>query len=899
MPTKIAPRPATAARAELRDPAVPRLVPGLVRRPRLFALLERGVADGRVVLLCAPAGSGKTMLLSSWLRSAEMRGAVAWVGVERDESDATRFWVTVVDALRRSGALAPDDPLATLAPAPLGGHDEFLARLLEGLAGLSRPVLLILDDLHQLRSAEAMATLEQLLARAPEPLRTVLVSRRDPKLGLHRLRVSGELTEIRAAELGFTADEAGELMTGAGVAVAPADLTRLHHRTEGWAAGLRLAALSLERHAAPDRFVAEFSGTERTVADYLVGEVLASQSPEVRTLLLRTSILDRVTGPLADLLTGRSDGARVLGELEEANALVVAVDVARSWFRYHHLLADLLRLELQREAPGEVAGLHRAAAVWLADHGHPIDAITHAQLSEDAELAAELLGRHWVQLVLDGEEATLGALLAGLPAALVETDAEVATIAAADLLAESRWSEADARLEAAQRTLADLPAGRRHRAETALATVQLFRARRLGDLDAVVDAAGAMLGGEGDPVRRELQALALMNLGIAECWTLRLADAQAHLDWGLVLGRRIGSPYVEVGCLTALGVVANLSQQLERAEDLFRQAIAVADRVGWSTHPLVAVAYMNLSQALIDRGSLGDGEDWLRRAEPILADGAERAPAVAVRYVLGMLAMSRGQHAEARDAFQNAERLTGELRAPFFLGLVARQWQLRAQLCLGEVEPVRTALTEAQAAGDAGAALWCSLDARLRLLEGDPAGAAEAVGPVLAGEAFVLHVNQEIEAVLLDGVARSRLGELDAAHRSVERALALAEQQGRVWIVLTVPGARELLAAHPVHRTAHAAYLKLLNDHLAGSASAGGENPSEPSEPLSERELSVLRFLPTNLSAAEIGSELFLSVHTVKTHMRKLYAKLDVHTRAEAVQCARALGLLAPARRSV
>src|SRR5919198_1527220 len=343
---------------------VPRPATGLVDRARLFALLDQGV-ERRVTLVCGPAGSGKTTLVSSWLRGAELPGPAVWVAIDRDESDATRFWATALDELRGSGALSADDPLATVAPAPLGGHDELLRALLDGLERLQRPVVVVFEDLHHLRSEEALRGLEQLLARAPEQLRTIIVSRRDPKVGL---------------------------------------------------AGLRLAALSLSRHESPERFVAEFSGSERTVAEYLLGEVLASEPPEVRELLLRTCILEQVTGPLADVLTGRDDSARLLHHLEEANALVVAVDVGRTWFRYHHLLADLLRLELRREAPDEVAGLHRLAAGWHAEHGDPIEAVRHAQLGGDWALAAELLGRRWVQLVLDGEEATLGALLAGLPA---------------------------------------------------------------------------------------------------------------------------------------------------------------------------------------------------------------------------------------------------------------------------------------------------------------------------------------------------------------------------------------------------------------------------------------------------------------------------------------------------
>jgi LuxR family maltose regulon positive regulatory protein len=897
MTINTAPSAAAEALAEMGGPPVPRVVLGVVERPRLFAVLDRGVT-GPVTLVCAPAGSGKTMLLASWLRSGRPPGALAWVEVERDESDAMHFWSRVMDALRGSGAVAADDPLATLAPAPRG-QEEFLRALLAGFGRLTGPVLLVLEDLHHLRSKEALAALERLFARAPAALRTIVVTRRDPTLGLHRLRLAGELTEVRAADLGFTTGEAGELMAAAGVDLPSDDLTRLRRRTEGWAAGLRLAAMSLARHDDPARFVAEFAGSERTVADYLLSEVLAGQPPHVRDLLLRTSILERVNGELADLLSGRSDGTRILHELEEANAFVVAVDVGRSWFRYHHLLGDLLRLELRREAPDEPPRLHRLAAGWYAEHGYAVEAIRHAQQAQEWALACELLGRHWVHLVLDGEDATLGALLAGLPAGLRERDAELTTIAAAGRLAETRWRDADALLDAAQRALPALPAARRRRAETALATARLLRARRVGDMDAIVEVADTMLegragsgAGDGGPEAEELEALALMNLGIAESWILRLEDAEAHLELGLALGRRVGRPYVEVGCLGGLGTVAAITQRLRLAEDRVRQAIAVAERVGWSRHSIVAASYLSLAAAMIERGRLAEGASLLERADPILAEFPEPAASVGLLHIQGMLAMAQGRFGDALARFLDGERLADQLRAQHFLGPILRQWELRARLRLGDADAVRAALPDL----DPGA-FTRNLSAHVCLVEGDPGQAAEALSSVLSGETPVPHVNVEIEALLLDGLARAALGDAEAAHASVERALALAEPEGRVWPASAMPSARELLAAHPVHRTAHAAHLRHLLDHLAGVEPARADC-GELAEPLSERELAVLRFLPTNLSAAEIGSELFLSVHTVKTHMRKLYAKLDAHTRAEAVQRGRALGLLAPAQRA-
>ena len=304
---------------------------------------------------------------------------------------------------------------------------------------------------------------------------------------------------------------------------------------------------------------------------------------------------------------------------------------------------------------------------------------------------------------------------------------------------------------------------------------------------------------------------------------------------------------------------------------------------------MVGVTNVNLAAVTLQRGQLEEAEEFLRRAGPIMAEAPEPAASVGLCHGRGMLALARDEYAAAAEAFREGERISGALRAPHFLAGVLRQWRLRALIRLGDLGPARAALAEAT-----NEAQWGSLAAQLLLADGDAAAAIEALAPALDGSAFAFHPNHVIEALLLDAHARTRLGEREAAERSVERALDLSEGEGLVWIWLVVEGARDLLAAHPAHRTAHAAFARALADRLDGDGGA----PRELAEPLNERELTVLRFLPTNLSAAEIGSELFLSVNTVKTHMRKLYAKLDVHTRAEAVERGRALGLLGAARLS-
>ena len=418
-------------------------------RPRLFARLG---AQARVIVVSAPPGSGKTVLLRSWISRAGVAGRAAWVPVGRGERDPQRFWLSVLAALRRTAAGSALVRPVTAAPDLDGG--AIAERLLADLAPLADRVWLVVDDVHEL-GPEALRQLELLIMRAPPELRFVLAARHDVRLGLHRLRLEGELAEIREPDLRFTVAEAGELLAAAGVQVP--EVALLVERTEGWAAGLRLAALSLAAHPDPGRLAAEFSGTERTVAEYLLAEVLDRQGEPVRRLLLRTSILERVNGELAGLLTGDSGGERALQDLEAANAFVVALDPGRLWFRYHHLFADLLQLELRRTEPDQVAVLHRAAAGWLAAHGHPVEAVRHAQAAQDWDLATRVLADHWPGLYLDGQAATAYELLAGFPARARAADPELAALVAADELARGAFGEAERFLGLAARGAASVP----------------------------------------------------------------------------------------------------------------------------------------------------------------------------------------------------------------------------------------------------------------------------------------------------------------------------------------------------------------------------------------------------------------------------------------------------------
>jgi LuxR family maltose regulon positive regulatory protein len=876
---------ATADRHLAADPVRARPGPGrVVSRPELF---ERLGGAARVTVVSAPPGSGKTVLLRSWIATAGLAGRTAWVPVERDEQDPQRFWLAVLDALRQT------DPGSALVRALTAAPDldgwAIVERLLQDLAPLGDPVWLVIDDVHELGSDEALRQLELLVMRAPDQLRFVLATRHDVRLGLHRLRLEGELTEIRADDLRFTAAQARALFAAAGVQLSDPAVGMLVDRTEGWAAGLRLAALSLAVHPDPDRFAAEFSGTERTVAEYLMAEVLDRQGEDVRRLLLRTSVLDRVNGELADLLTGGSGGERMLQDLEEANAFVVSLDPARSWFRYHHLFAGLLRLQLRRTEPVEVAALHERAAAWFAGRDRAVEAVRHAQAARDWGLAARLLADHWSSLYLGGQEATVHALLAGFPAGIPEADAELAAVAAADELARGSLAAAERYLGLAERGSASVPEGRRGQAQVLLGVVQLLLARRRGNLPAVAERAYRLQAlaeapsGPGD----ELRALALVKIGDTETWTGRLDQGESHLEQAVALARRIGRPYLEFMGLVYRAEIELNRPCFPRAEERARQAIDLAERHGWTEDPDACNAFMTLGAALAWQGRLDEAEDWVQRAERTVRTEANPAVAMGSQYVRGQFELGRGRVADALAAFRAAERLAG----PHPLARPLQAWLVHALARLGETEEAEQVLA---GLGERDRGDMRIAAAALRLAQHDPHAATATIAPVLDGSAAVGWRSWLVEAFLLEAIARDELGDPAAAGRALERALDLAEPDGALMWFLMHPSPG-LLERHVRWGTAHAALVAEILDLVAGNrpvpAAAG---PQPPLEPLSKSEIRVLRYLPTHLSAPQIARELSVSTTTVKTHLRNVYLKLGAHSRAEAVEFARALGLLAP-----
>ena len=767
-------------------------------------------------------------------------------------------------------------------------------RVLSELAEQRGRLILIIDDLHELTSPDALAQLTRLLTNLPGNVHAVLAMRRDLPLRLHQLRLAGELAEIRAADLRFTERETRELLQASGIALSDAGAALLHQRTEGWAAGLRLAAISLAGHPDPERFVAEFSGSDRIVAEYLIAEMLERQPDDVKDLLLRTSLLDRVNGELADLLTGRPGSERILLALEDANAFVVSLDPERTWFRYHHLFADLLRLELRRALPEEVPGLHRRAAEWFTGHGQVADAIRHTQAAGDWPGAARLLADYSFSMTLDGQTQTIQALLQAFPQGADHP--ELTLVHATVDLVQGRLDEAAAHLAVAETYAETAPPDRQRRLQVGIASLKLSLARRRGHFAGVLEQAKFLdspVTGQSDEdiaLGSDLRVVALMNLGTVEAWSLALPDAERHLQEAAVLARRIGRPYLEVACLAQLGFASKI-RPFATTRRRCHEAIALADRHGWGAEPIVAPALVTLAANLIWTGEFDEGERWLQRTEQALQTDTGPGIRLLVHIVSGMLQAGRGRRHEALDEFSAAEHLRSQLEGSHALASQVTGWMLATQARVGLPGEARAYLAalddERTSSGEVGNAR-----AVISLAEGNPAAALAAAADVLDGTAPVIGYVTVVETHLLAGLAHRELGDQRAANQAAERALGLAETD-RLVLPFVMTGSAELLEAAPRHETAHAALLADILDIVHGSSQAAKDQFSPPlAGELSPTELRVLRYLPTNLSRPEIASELSVSVNTVNTHVRNIYAKLQARDRSSAVQRARDLRLL-------
>jgi LuxR family transcriptional regulator, maltose regulon positive regulatory protein len=898
-------RPRSWGRAPLGHPPI--------RRERLFERLSRSPLGG-VVLVCAPAGSGKSVLLQSWVEAEELGDFVAWVSVERGERDGQRFWLAVIDQLAQ--AVGEDRLVKHVSPAPRFSPRMVVEPLLPELQALEHPVVLVIDDLHELDAADGLECLQLFLERLPDQLRVVLGTRAEPGLALHRLRLAGLLTEIRGRDLSFSFEETRDFLEDAGIALPDDAVTKLHDRTEGWAAGLRLAALSLAHHRQPEQFVSEFCGGDRTIGDYLLAEVLDRQAPEGRELLLRTSVLDRVSGPLADVLTGGTGSERILQRLEDRNAFVTALDAGRTWFRYHELFADLLRLELRRTAPTIIGSLHRAAAQWYEEHACVVEAIRHAQAAGDWAWACRLLVEHYLDLTLDGRAATIHALLAAFPPDVRADDAELALASTGAAIMDGRPDAAEVYLRHAEALTTTVPEERRRRFDLGTAGMRVWLACWQGDPEAVSQAMRSLQAALAAPTPQELaldndvHAMALLNLGTAELWAAKLDDACTDLERALALARRIRRPYLQIGALAHLGLASVLNgSHISVMLQLADEAVAVGECNGWSEHPVLGSPLAARAKAYVWLGRFADAERSLDRAEHALSNDSEPSLVFLLNYGRGLLYSAQGRLEDALAAFRVAEGAQRLLAAEHTLAAELQSRLVQTQVALGDIGGARAVLSGLDARSrDQPRGLVPGVvdrpggpltvmrvaEAVIDLAEGSPREALAVLAPALERDEAPVRLSwPRIQALLCDAVAREQLGDARAAADSLERALELAAPE-RIVLPFVLPPARELVMHHPRHRTAHPELLAAIQGVLAGCSAPRRGQTAPPLDELSPAELRVLSYLPSDLTAGEIASELYLSANTVRTHLRHIYAKLDAHTRRQAIVRARELGLLGP-----
>ncbi|NXY95038.1 helix-turn-helix transcriptional regulator [Streptomyces sp. BR123] len=891
--------------------AIPSVPQTFVRRPRLTQRLADGV-DRPLVLVNGPAGAGKTLLVADWLARAPLPWPVAWLTTETDDNAPGMFWAYVLEALRHHGLPLPDD-VGTPARAEEVDH-ALLVRFAAYLNGLRDPVLLVLDEFDRVCAPVIAEQVEFVLQHSRPALHLLLISRTEPLLPLHRYRAGDEMADIRGADLAFNRDETAALLQRHGLGGGAEAARLLTERTEGWAAGVRLCALAMHETDDPARFLKEFEAGRSTVADYLLGEVLAAQPFETQDLLLRTSILEQTHPDLANALTGREDGAAILASLERANAFVTAA--GRSWYRHHPLFAEILRVHLRSGQPGLERELHRRAARWLCDAGQLVSALAHAAAAGDWEFAASRFVGHlavgglFTGLDADRLAEVFSAMAPGTPGPAPEL------VRAALRFARYDVTGGLARLRAAGERPARDPKDPQNAPE--LPAVQLTRAflrvlaGRLTGSAAMAEEAAADAAGPARQVppeclaqHPELSALLLTGLGSARLWAGRL-DTAAEALYAAVdasEGPELASPRHEA--LARLALIDLLHGQYGRAGGRAREAAAEATRNGLLPAHCSGAADLVPAAVAIEQDDLAAAGAALERAAE--SAGARDDPVVAAGLAIlrARLLLAGGDPSAAleRPAGAAAHPAGGE-PSPWVdahLALAASA----AHLALGDPKAAREALGDPAGflSAPAGVAPWLPegavAAARAWIADGEHARAIEVLEPLTTRNAAGSAVT--VRALLARAEAADGLGDTTAARRLVVRALGLARPERlRRPFLDAGPWLRRALRARPV--PGH----DWLAPGLAGAGAGAGAGPGGAArsaesgaagavlvvEPLSEREHDVLACAAQLLSTAEIAAELSLSVNTVKTHLKSIYRKLSANRRGEAVRRARELKLL-------
>ena len=900
-------------------------------RPRLGGQLSRG-SQARLTLISAPAGFGKTTLLTAWLAAAAREDrTVAWLSLDEGDRQPATFWTYVITALQVPvpGLGADVLPLLQSAQPPI---ETVLVAVLNELAGTPNEVHLVLDDYHLVDGPDIRTGMAFLLEHLPPQVHVMISGRADPLLPLSRLRARGELVEVRAADLRFTPEEvAAYLNDVSGLNLAANDIATLGGRTEGWIAALQLAALSMQGREDIGGFIAGFAGDDRYIVDYLVEEVLARQSEQVRTFLLRTCLLDRLSGPLCDAVTGGHDGQATLEGLDRANLFLVPLDDRRHWYRYHHLFADMLQTRLLDERGEEVTDLHRRASRWYDQYGQPAAAVRHALAAGDVERAADLVELAIPALQRGRQEAIIRGWLDVLPDGVVRRRPVLAVGLIGALMSGNEFDGVEKRLRDVEQSLTPVTHDGRHEVPTVAQGMVVGNEAELARLPAAIEMYWAALALVRDDLPATLRhaqlaidraaagdhvvqagAAGLSGLAYWSGGELEAADrAYSACAQGL---RRAGHIADVLGCSVALADIRTTKGRLGDALRTYEQALQLAAPEPGTVLRGTADMYVGLSQIACERGDLQAATQHVLRSRELGEHiGLPQNP---YRWRVAMAQILESQHdpAGALTLLDEAQRLyVGDffpnvrpvpaLRARVLAaqGDVSQAlgWAREQGLSVDDnlsyirefehITLARVLLAQYATDGDTS-----SLHQIARLLQ-RLLSAAEAGG----------RTGSVIEILVVQALTRHAGGDTPSALAPLDRALTLAEPEGYVRVFVSQgPPMATLLTAVAQQRTGWDYGRRLLAACTGDGATAPAAIPGEQVtrlgvglvEPLSERELDVVHLLATDLDGPDIARRLFVSVNTMRTHTKSIYAKLGVNNRRAAVRRAEELGLLSHTR---
>jgi LuxR family transcriptional regulator, maltose regulon positive regulatory protein len=888
--------------------------PNIVRRAHLLERLNKGL-DRKLTLLSAPAGFGKTTLVSEWIASVER--PTAWFSLDEGDNDPVRFLTCLVAALQTIAATLGEDLLGLLQSNQPPPPNAILTALLNEITTLPDQFVLVLDDYHVIDAEPIDSALTFLVEHLPPQMRLVIATREDPHLPLARLRARGQLTELRAADLRFTTPEAAAFLTQVmGLSLSTADIARLSDRTEGWIAGLQLAALSLQGHQDASAFIRAFAGDHRYIADYLVDEVLQRQPEPVCSFLLQTAILDRLHGPLCDAVTGQEDGSARLEALERGNFFVIPLDDQRLWYRYHHLFAEVLRGRLLAERPDQVATLHRRASAWYERNGSVVDAIRHALAARDVARAADLVELAVPTMHRSKQEATLLGWLKALPDEVIHVRPMLSVGYAWALLASGELEAADARLRDAERWLDRMTdSSERALAPSAEmvvvdeeefrrfpASIALYRAahaQALGDVSGTVKYARRVLDllPEDDDLGR---GAATALLGLASWANGDLAAAYRAFADGMANVQRAGNIADAISGAIALADIRIGQGRLREAMRIYERALQLAAEQGEPIPRGTADLYVDMSELYREQNELQVATQHLLKSQE-LGEHNGVPQHHSRRYVaMARLREAQGDLDGALGLLHEAERLY--IRDFFpnvrpIAALVTRVWVAQGRLdealgwareqglsvaddlgYLREVEHITLArvLLAEYKRDHADRALRETMGLLERLLQAAEAGA---------------RTGSVIEILVLQALAHQAHGDIPAALVPLERALVLAEPEGYVRTFVDEGQAMAGLLDEAANQGITPSYTRRL---LTAFGTVEDTRPVKQDliEPLTQREREVLRLFKTELSGPEIAEELVIALSTVRTHTKSIYGKLNVTNRRAALKRAAELNLL-------